>query len=171
MNPSLLIDRDVVHVQRNISLTWLRDILLPFEISVSTYMTLRCALLNEFGVYDIPSTYMELDGIRTIQFAPVLAPLWALAMSRRAGEAIRVYALRDAVVLLEYDSQAWRQIISVSGWNVLVTNLYIAVQAATDERKTKAEGNTHSANDRNDAITTSTSTSFSVPHVVNDKCK
>lgn len=100
MNPSLLLDRDVVHVQRNISLTWLRDILLPFEVGVSTYMTLRCALLNEFGVYDIPSTYTELDGTRTIQFAPVLAPLWALATSRRASEAIRMYAIRDAVVLL-----------------------------------------------------------------------
>ncbi|KAG5463995.1 hypothetical protein LSCM1_00174 [Leishmania martiniquensis] len=124
MNPVLLSSKDtVVHVVEEVSLSWLKDVLQQFPVSLSVYLTLRCGLVGRFDVLTPPTQYVPLDESQTIRFPAVLLPLLML-MRRSADAKLREYVLTDMAVLLKSDAQAWRRVITVRGWYVSVVGLF-----------------------------------------------
>ncbi|KAG5465470.1 hypothetical protein CUR178_00174 [Leishmania enriettii] len=124
MNPVLLASKDtVVHVIEEVSLTWLKDVLQQFPVSLRVYLTLRCGLVGRFDVLTLPTQYVPLDESQTIRFVAVLLPLLML-MKRSADAKLREYALTDMAVLLKSDAQAWRRVITVRGWYVSVVGVF-----------------------------------------------
>ncbi|KAG5488568.1 hypothetical protein JIQ42_00176 [Leishmania sp. Namibia] len=124
MNPVLLASKDtVVHVIEEVSLSWLKDVLQQFPVSLPVYLTLRCGLVGRFDVLTLPTQYVPLDESHTIRFVAVLLPLLML-MKRSADAKLREYALTDMAVLLKSDAQAWRRVITVRGWYVSVVGVF-----------------------------------------------
>ncbi|KPI88284.1 hypothetical protein ABL78_2646 [Leptomonas seymouri] len=131
MNPVLLASRDtVVHVAEEVSLSWLKDALQQFPVNLSVYLALRCGLVGQFDVPEMPTTYAPLGVSQTLKFAAVLLPLLML-LKRSTDAALKAYALTDLAVLLKSDAQAWRRLITVRGWYVSLTGLFASSSSTT----------------------------------------
>jgi hypothetical protein len=133
MNPVLLASRDtVVHVAEEVSLSWLKDVLQQFPVNLSVYLALRCGLVGQFDVAELPTSYVPLDELHTLKFAAVLLPLLML-LKRSTDANLKALVLTDLAVLLKSDAQAWRRMITLRGWYVSLTDLFASSCTATVE--------------------------------------
>ncbi|KPA80099.1 hypothetical protein ABB37_05100 [Leptomonas pyrrhocoris] len=126
MNPVLLASREtVVHVAEEVSLAWLSDVLRPFPVNLSVYLALRCGLVGQFDVAELPTSYAPLDESQTLKLAAVLLPLLML-LKRSPDAKLKAFVLTDLAVLLKSDAQAWRRVITVRGWYVSLASLFVS---------------------------------------------